>query len=64
MSKRNFHKRTVENEVKQKIKQGSSRHEILEDLCAIYNNPNAIAKIVATAFKKKTKVKVIKVKVK
>lgn len=64
MSKRTFNKKLVEQEIRQMMKQGASRHEILEDLSSLYTNPTEIATLVASMHTNKTKISKIKLDVK
>ena len=62
--KKRFSKLTIQKEIRSRIARGESHQSIYEDLTMLYHGNQAIAKMVRDAFKQKTKIKDVRLKIK
>ncbi len=61
--RKRFSKSVVQKEIRNRIAIGESRQAIYEDMTMLYHNEIEIAKLVRNAFKKQTKIRNIKLKI-
>jgi len=61
--KKRFSKRLVQAEIQRRIASGESHQDIYEDMTMLYQNNQEIAKLIRNAFKAKTKIKDINIRI-
>lgn len=62
--KKRFSKLTIQKEIRTRVASGESHQSIYEDLTMLYHNNQEIAKMVRDAFKNKTRIKDVRLRIK